>query len=151
MGGNTLKKIFFLVAALIMLSLSLILSSCRNYDGKIDVVYFFKTEPEKAVVDFLESLDNKDPEYIYSNLMLSADRNSISREKYTEELSEILQDVESVNIKKTVYLGYENEMSKVVAEFDIAYYNGELKEYKKYFYLKEENGRWKIILEKTFI
>ena len=103
------------------------------------------------MIDFLESLNKKDSEYIYSNLMLAADRNSISREKYAEEFSEILEDVESVKIRKTVYLGYENEMSKVVAEFDVTYYNGELRAYKKYFYLQEENGRWKIILEKTFI
>jgi hypothetical protein len=97
------------------------------------------------------SLNNNDPEYIYSNLMLASDRNSISREKYTEEFLFILEDVESITIKKTVYLGYENDMSKVVAEFEIKYYNGELREQKKYFYLLEENGKWKIILEKTFI
>jgi len=151
MVKDIIKKILLATAVLIMLSSSLVLSSCRNYDGSFDIVYFFKTEPEKAVVDFLESLNNRDSEYIYSNLMLAADRNRISREKYTEELTEILKNVESVSIRKTVYLGYENEMSKVVAEFDVTYYNSELREYKKYFYLKEENGRWKIILEKTFI
>ena len=151
MRGNTLNKIYVPVVLLFLLFSSLIIPSCREYDGRFDLVYFFKTEPEKAVVDFLESLNNKDSEYIYSNLMLSADKNSISREKYTEELSEILKDVESVITKKTVYLGYENEMSKVVAEFDVTYYNGDKKGYKKYFYLLEENGKWKIILEKTFI
>ena len=146
-----LKKVFLVLPIVIILLLVSALISCRQYDGKLDIAYFFKTGPEKAVVDFLNSLDNKDTEYIYSNLMLAVDRNSISREKYTEELSEILKDVESVKIKRTVYLGYESEASKVVAEFDVTYYNGELKQYKKYFYLLEENGRWKIILEKTFI
>ena len=151
MGINIFKKISISAVLLLVLSSCLFLSSCRNYDGSFDIVYFFKTEPEKAVMDFLESLNKKDSEYIYSNLMLAADRNSISREKYAEEFSEILEDVESVKIRKTVYLGYEKEMSKVVAEFDVTYYNGELRAYKKYFYLQEENGRWKIILEKTFI
>ena len=151
MRKNIFKKIYIFILLMAILTVSFIFSSCRNYDGKFDITYFFKTEPEKAVVDFLESLDNKDSEYIYSNLLLTADRNSISREKYTEELSEILEDVVSVVINKTVYLGYENEMSKVVAEFDITYYNGEIREYKKYFYLQEENGMWKIIIKKTFI
>jgi hypothetical protein len=151
MRGNILKKIYLSVMLLALIVSSFVFPSCREYDGKFDIVYFFKTEPEKAVVDFLESLNNKDSEYIYSNLMLTGDKNSISREKYREELSEILKDVESVVLKKTVYLGYESKMSKVVAEFDVTYYNGETKEYKKYFYLLEENGKWKIILEKTFI
>jgi hypothetical protein len=151
MKGDIPKKIYLSIMVLAIFAASLVFSSCREYDGGFDIVYFFKTEPEKAVVDFLGSLNNKDSEYIYSNLMLAADRNSISREKYREELSEILKDVESVIIKETVYLGYENEMSKVVAEFDVTYYNGEIREYKKYFYLLEEGGKWKIILEKTFI
>ena len=149
------KVIFKRISAVLIIAVLtlplLFLSSCREYDGKLDIVYFFKTEPEKAVVDFLYSLDNNDPEYIYSNLMLASDRNKISREKYNEEFTLILEDVESITLKKTVYLGYENDMSKVVAEFDIKYYNGELREQKKYFYLLEENGKWKIILEKTFI
>ena len=136
MRGNILK-IYLSVIIPVLIASFFTFTSCREYDGRFDVVYFFKTEPEKAVVDFLESLNNKDSGYIYSNLMLTADKNSISREKYSEELSEILKDVESVVIKKTVYLGYENEMSKVVAEFDVTYYNGEIKEYKKYFYLLE--------------
>jgi hypothetical protein len=151
MGKASFKKILYAAYILILVFPLLLLTSCREYDGKLDIVYFFKTGPEKAVVDFLSSIDNHDPEYIYSNLMLSSDRNNISREKYTEEFSLILEDVESVTIKRTVYLGYENDMSKVVAEFDIKYYNGKLKEQKKYFYLLEENGKWKIILEKTFI
>ena len=128
-----------------------IFAGCRNYDGRLDVAYFFKTEPEKTVIDFLESLNQKDADYIYSNLLLSSDKNSISREKYLEEFTEILDDVDGVRPIRTVYLGYENEMSKVVAEFEVIYLNGEVKEYKKYFYLFEENNRWKIIFEKTFI
>ena len=56
-----------------------------------------------------------------------------------------------VGYRKPDYLGYEKEMSKVVAEFDVSYRNGEVKKYKKYFYLIEENNHWKIIFEKTFI
>ena len=133
------------------LSSLFIFSGCRNYDGRFDIVYFFKTEPEKAVIDFLESLNQKDAEYIYNNLILSGDKNSISREKYLEEFSKILEDIVSVAVTRTVYLGYENEMSKVVAEFDVTYRDGEVKDYKKYFYLLEENNSWKIIFEKTFI
>ncbi len=151
MGKEAFKKVLSVLIILALLLPLLFLTSCREYDGKLDIVYFFKTGPEKAVVDFLHSLDNHDPEYIYSNLMLASDRNNISREKYTDEFSLILEDVESIKIKRTVYLGYENDMSKVVAEFDIKYYNGKLREQKKYFYLLEENGEWKIILEKTFI
>jgi hypothetical protein len=151
MGTTAFKRILWVFIILVLVLPLLFLSSCREYDGRLDIVYFFKTGPEKAVVDFLHSLNNHDPGYIYSNLMLAADRNNISREKYTEEFALILEDVESISIKRTVYLGYENDMSKVVAEFDIKYYNGELREQKKYFYLLEENGKWKIILEKTFI
>lgn len=151
MGKIIFKKILLIFTIIALVLPSLFLSSCREYDGRLDIVYFFKTGPEKAVVDFIHSLNDNDPEYIYSNLMLASDRNKISREKYTEELSLLLEEVESITIKKTVYLGYENDMSKVVAEFDIKYYNGELREQKKYFYLLEENGKWRIILEKTFI
>jgi len=152
MRKNSSRKIYIL-AVIIIISLSslFIFSGCRNYDGRFDIVYFFKTEPEKAVIDFLESLNHKDAEYIYNNLILSGDKNNISREKYLEEFSKILEDIVSVTVTRTVYLGYENEMSKVVAEFDVIYHNGEIKEYKKYFYLLEENSSWKIILEKTFI
>jgi hypothetical protein len=146
-----LKKIMTGLVSIVLISISFMLPSCREYDGRFDIAYFFKTGPEKAVVDFLQCLDNKDPEYIYSNLMLASDRNGISREKYNLELTLVLEDVESIAVNSTVYLGYEGEMGKVVAEFDIKYYNGESRQYKKYFYLLEENGRWKIILEKTFI
>jgi len=152
MRKNSLKKIYILTVIIILfISSSFIFSGCRNYDGRFDIVYFFKTEPEKAVIDFLEALDHKDAEYIYTNLILAGDKNSISREKYLEEFSKILEDIVSVAVTRTVYLGYENEMSKVVAEFDVTYRNGEIKDYKKYFYLLEENSSWKIIFEKTFI
>ena len=128
-----------------------ILPGCRNYDGKLDVAYFFKTEPEKAVLDFIQSLDNNDPDFIYTNLLLNEDKNNISREKYVNEFKDILSDVESIYVKRTVYLGYESDMSKVVVEFEVSYKNGEVKQYKKYIYLIEENNRWKIIFEKTFI
>jgi len=149
------KKLYIVPVLLLALILCaaplLVLSACRNYDEKFDIVYFFKTEPEKAVLDFLQSLNNKDPDYIYTNLLPDKDKNSISREKYTSEFKKILSDVDYVNVLRTVYLGYENDMCKVVAEFEIGYKNGEVKQYKKYFYLTDENNKWKIIFEKTFI
>lgn len=127
------------------------LSGCRGYDGKLDLDYFLKTEPEKAVLDFFYSLNNKDPDFIYTNLLPNSDKNNISRDKYVSEFKKILSDIESIDVKKTVYLGYENDMSKVVAEFEVTYKNGEVKQYKKYMYLTEEENKWKIIFEKTFI
>ncbi len=136
---------------LILVLFVFLLPGCRESDGKLDIAYFFKTEPEKAVLDFLWSMNHKDIDYIYSNLLLSRDKNSISREKYINEFNEVLSDLEKIEILQTVYLGYENDMSKVVAEFDVSYTNGETRQYKKYFYLIEENDKWKIIFEKTFI
>ncbi len=127
------------------------LAGCRGYDGKLDLDYFLKTEPEKAVLDFFYSLNNKDPDFIYTNLLPNSDKNNISRDKYVSEFKKILSDIESIDVKKTVYLGYENDMSKVVAEFEVTYKNGEVKQYKKYMYLTEEENKWKIIFEKTFI
>ena len=147
------KKRFIVILMIVvfMLSQVLLLSGCREYDGRMDIAYFFKTEPEKAVIDFLECLNQKDPDYIYSNFLLSSEKNSVSREKYMEEFEEILKEIDRIKTTKTVYLGYEQEMSKVVAEFEITYHNGEIKQYKKYFYLIEEGSNWKIIFEKTFI
>ena len=147
------KKRFIVILTILMVMLSsvLFLSGCREYDGRMDIAYFFKTEPEKAVIDFLECLNQKDTDYIYSNFLLSSEKSSVSREKYTEEFEVILKEIDGIKTTKTVYLGYEQEMSKVVAEFEIIYLNGEIKKYKKYFYLIEEGGSWKIILEKTFI
>jgi hypothetical protein len=146
------KKILFVLPALILVIVIVLTSvACRSYDDRFDIVYFFKTEPEKAVLDFFQSLNNKDPDYIYTNLLQDKDKSNISREKYVEDLGEILSVVEKINITRTVYLGYENDMSKVVAEFEVIYKNGETKQYKKYFYLAEENEKWKIVFEKTFI
>jgi len=145
------RLIVILMILVVMLSSVLFLSGCREYDGRMDIAYFFKTEPEKAVIDFLECLNQKDTDYIYSNFLLSSEKSSVSREKYTEEFEVILKEIDGIKTTKTVYLGYEQEMSKVVAEFEIIYLNGEIKKYKKYFYLIEEGGSWKIILEKTFI
>jgi len=145
------RLIVILMILMVMLSSVLFLSGCREYDGRMDIAYFFKTEPEKAVIDFLECLNQKDTDYIYSNFLLSSEKSSVSREKYTEEFEVILKEIDGIKTTKTVYLGYEQEMSKVVAEFEIIYLNGEIKQYKKYFYLIEEGGSWKIILEKTFI
>ena len=151
MRSSKKRFIVILMILVVMLSSVLFLSGCREYDGRMDIAYFFKTEPEKAVIDFLECLNQKDTDYIYSNFLLSSEKSSVSREKYTEEFEVILKEIDGVKTTKTVYLGYEQEMSKVVAEFEITYHNGEIKQYKKYFYLIEEGGSWKIILEKTFI
>jgi len=144
------KKKFYILLFLLLVVI-IILPACRSYDGKFDIAYFFKTEPEKAVFDFFQSLENKDADYIYTNLIPDKDKNSISREKYISEFEIILSDIVSINIDRTVYLGYENDMSKVVVEFEVNYTSGEIKQYKKYIYLVEENGKWKIIFEKTFI
>jgi len=138
--------VLFLVILVVFIT-----TACRSYDDRFDIVYFFKTEPEKAVLDFFQSLNNKDPDYIYTNLLLDKDKDNISREKYIEDFGEILSAIEKISILSTVYLGYENDMSKVVAEFEVTYKNGEIKQYKKYIYLAEEGGKWKIIFEKTFI
>jgi len=129
----------------------IILSGCSSFKVKDKADYLLKTEPEKAVIDFLSSLNDKTPEFIYDNLLTEEDKNSISKEKFSEELNIILSDVESLKIEKTTYLGYEKNLAKVVAEFSIKYTNGEEKSYKKYIYLIEENKRWKIVFEKTFI
>lgn len=145
------KKKKFYILLFLLLAVIIFLPACRSYDGKFDIAYFFKTEPEKAVLDFFQSLENKDADYIYTNLILDKDKNSISREKYISEFEIILSDIASIEIDRTVYLGYENDMSKVVTEFEVSYTSGEIKQYKKYIYLVEENGKWKIIFEKTFI
>ena len=143
--------IFLIIAVLIIVNPVFFLSGCRNYDKKLDVAYFFKTEPEKTVLDFIHCLNNYDPEYIYNNFLMIKDKNNISKEKFIEEFSNILEDVDSIAIKKVTYLGYDNEMSKVVAEFDVKYKNGETVHNKKYIYLVEESGKWKIVFDKTFI
>ncbi len=66
-------------------------------------------------------------------------------------MDEILADVKSIEINQVTYLGYENEMSKVVIDFSIKYVNGTSGDYKKYIYLLSENGKWKIVFDKTFI
>jgi len=147
-----LKKISAIFLIIIVIPASgLFMSGCRNYDRKFDAVYFFKTEPEKAVLDFIQSMGNHDAEYIYNNLMLDKDKNNISKEKFISEFSSILSDIESIDIKRTVYLGYENEMSKVVVEFDVKYTGGKSSQYKKYVFLINENSKWKIVFDKTFI
>ena len=144
-----MKKL--ITPVVLVLVLCVFLPGCRNYDSKVDIAYAFKTEPEKAVIDFLHAVENNDPAYIHKNLMLNKDRNSISSERFAVEFSNILSDVSEIEIIQTIYLGYENEMSKVVAEFYVTYQNGEKVEYKKYIYLEEENNYWKIVFEKTFI
>ncbi|MDZ7838866.1 MAG: hypothetical protein U5N58_13530 [Actinomycetota bacterium] len=98
---------------------------CRNYDDRVDIGYFFKTGPEKAVLDFLQAMEERDPGYIYDYLLLNKDKNNISRDKYIEEFKSVLSDVEQIEVSGTVYLGYESNMSKVVAEFSVIYMNGD--------------------------
>jgi hypothetical protein len=95
-------------------------------------------------------MGEKKPEFIYDNLLTEQDKNNISREKFIKEFNIILNDIDEIKISKTVYLGYEKEFAKTVAEFNVKYVNGEVKDYKKYIYLKEENKSWKIVFEKTF-
>jgi hypothetical protein len=145
-------------AAVILLLLLIILtavfsSSCGLSNIKINAGYILKTDPEKAVIDFIKALNTKSPEYIYSNLLCIKDKNNISKDKFTEELNLILSDIDIIEISKTTYLGYEENGSlvKVVAEFIVKYKNGEESKYKKYIYLVEESQKWKIVFEKTFI
>ncbi len=141
------KKIIVCLCCLLLL----FAAGCRSYDQKLDIGYFFKTGPEKAAIDFLQAMEGKDPGYIYDNLMLTRDKNNISRQKYMEEFLHLLEDVEQIEIQSTVYLGYEDNMSRVVVEFDTMYADGTQNRYKKYLYLMEEGNAWKIVFEKTFI
>jgi hypothetical protein len=127
------------------------LAGCRQYDNKLDVVYFFKTDPEKAVLDFMYAINNHDAQYIYTTLLPDRDKRNIDKDKFVREMSEILSDVEDIKINQITYLGYENEMSKVVIDFSIIYTNGTPGDYRKYIYLLLENGKWKIVFDKTFI
>ncbi len=66
--GSFKKRIIVIFVILVFILLSVLpQSGCREYGGRMDIAYFFKTEPEKAVIDFLECLNQKDPDYIYSN------------------------------------------------------------------------------------
>jgi hypothetical protein len=139
--------LFIILSAGAMLSLA----GCRQYDNKMDVVYFFKTDPEKAVLDFMYAINNHDAQYIYTTLLPDRDKRNIDKDKFVREMSEILSDVEDIKINQITYLGYENEMSKVVIDFSIIYTNGTPGDYRKYIYLLLENGKWKIVFDKTFI
>jgi hypothetical protein len=146
------KKAFSaLVIFIFMIIVIFPVAGCRQYDNKFDAAYFFKTDPEKAVLDFIYALNNHNSEYIYNNLLLDTERRNISKEKFIEEMDGILSGVENIKVEKIVYLGYENESSKVVVEFKVTYANNDSSSYKKYFFLKEESGKWKIIMSKTFI
>ena len=146
-------KVLIALAFLVMLSASAMLSvaGCRQYDNRIDAVYFFKTDPEKAVLDFMYAINNHDSQYIYTALLPDRDKRNIDKDKFVREMDEILADVKSIEINQVTYLGYENEMSKVVIDFSIKYVNGTSGDYKKYIYLLSENGKWKIVFDKTFI
>jgi hypothetical protein len=146
-------KVLAALAFLIILSsgATLSLAGCRQYDNKVDAVYFFKTDPEKAVLDFMYAVNNHDAQYIYTTLLPDRDKRNIDKDKFVRELSEILADVEDIEINQITYLGYENEMSKVVIDFSVKYVNGTSGDYRKYIYLLLENGKWKIVFDKTFI
>jgi hypothetical protein len=157
MQGRHLKssyKIFMASIFLIIIISSgamLSLTGCRQYDNRIDIVYFFKTDPEKAVLDFMNAINNHDAQYIYTALLPDKDKRSIDKDKFVREMNEILAYVENIEVNQITYLGYENEMSKVVVDFSIMYTNGTPVDYRKYIYLLLENGKWKIVFDKTFI
>ena len=146
-------KVLIALAFLIILSAlgMLAFAGCRQYDNRIDAVYFFKTDPEKAALDFMYAVNNHDAQYIYTALLPDRDKRNIDKDKFVREMDEILADVEGIEINQIAYLGYENEMSKVVIDFSIKYVNGESGDYRKYIYLLSENGKWKIVFDKTFI
>lgn len=156
-GSRVLIKNFIVLRLVISLLLVLavftvlIFNGCREYDNKFDAGYFFKTDPEKSVLDFLHAMDAHDAEYIYNNLLLDSDRRNISKEKFISEMAEILSTIGKITVDKIVYLGFENEMSKVVVEFSVIYTNDNISNYKKYIYLKEEKEQWKLVFDKTFI
>jgi len=146
------KATVFLLISIIIL-IVIFSCSCSFSNIKIDAAYLLKTDPEKSVIDFLKSLNTKSPAYVYDNLLSVKDKDNISKDKFTEELSLILTDIDEIEILKTTYLGYEDKggLVKVVVEFKVKYKNSEINKYKKYIYLVEENQKWKIVFEKTFI
>jgi len=148
-GTSISLTILLLIITVILLVF--VFNSCSLQDAKNKIIYIVKTEPEKATIDFIEALGRKKPEFIYDNLLTEKDKNNISREKFVEEFNIILSDIDEIKINETVYLGYEKEFAKVVAEFNVKYVNGEVKDYKKYIYLIEENKSWRIVFEKTFL
>ncbi|MCE5329291.1 hypothetical protein LLG07_03030 [bacterium] len=150
-GNKILKETTLIILSIIIIFFILFfLNGCSLANTKNKISYIVKTEPEKAVIDFIDAMGEKKPEFIYDNLLTEQDKNNISREKFIKEFNIILNDIDEIKISKTVYLGYEKEFAKTVAEFNVKYVNGEVKDYKKYIYLKEENKSWKIVFEKTF-
>ena len=123
----------------------------REASVNISMNVFFKTDPEKAALDFIYAINNHDAQYIYTALLPDRDKRNIDKDKFVREMDEILADVEEIEVNQITYLGYENEMSKVVIDFSIKYTNGESGDYRKYIYLLLENAKWKIVFDKTFI
>jgi hypothetical protein len=142
--------VILLIAVIILIAV--FSCSCSFSSIKIDAAYILKTDPEKAVIDFLKSLSTKSPMFVYDNLLSVKDKDNISKDKFIEELNLILTDIDEIEILKTTYLGYEDKgnLVKVVTEFKVKYKNSEINKYKKYIYLIEENKKWKIVFEKTF-
>jgi hypothetical protein len=149
---SEIKKNILFLSVLVVLGIfcMVFLLGCSIGNIKNKVGYLVKTEPEKTVIDFLDALKSKRPDIVYDNLLKTEDKNNISKEKFINELNIILNDIENIEIKNTIYLGYEREFTKVVCEFNVTYVNGEIKDYKKYIYLLEENKSWKIVFDKTF-
>ena len=148
-----MSKVAAILLAVIVTLTAMFFIGCSFADIKIDAAYILKTDPEKTVIDFLKSLNTKTPIFVYENLLSIKDKDNISKDKFIEELSLILTDVDEIEILKTTYLGYEDNdnLVKVVVEFKVKYKNSEINNYKKYIYLIEENQKWKIVFEKTFI
>jgi len=148
---NVFIRVGFLFLLIFSIFFLFLFPGCREYDNKFDAAYFFKTDPEKSVLDFLYALNAHDAEYIYSNLLLDSDRRNISKEKFIEEMNKILSTVENIKVEEIVYLGFENNISKIIVKFNVLYTNENTSSYKKYIYLKEEKNKWKLVLDKTFI
>ena len=68
MPGHSNKPVLKLIAAVIFMIIIAAaagaLSSCREYDDKFDVSYYFKTDPEKVELDFIYAISNHDSVYI---------------------------------------------------------------------------------------
>jgi len=148
-----MSKAAVILLAIIIAVVAVFSFGCSFANIKINAAYILKTDPEKTVIDFLKSLNTKSPTFVYDNLLSVKDKDNISKDKFIEELSLILTDVDEIEILKTTYLGYEDSdnLVKVVVEFKVRYKNSEVNNYKKYIYLVEENQKWKIVFEKTFI
>ncbi|GAI94569.1 unnamed protein product, partial [marine sediment metagenome] len=53
MDRHIIKHALLLTVFILLVIVVFIFSGCRSYDGEIDIAYFFKTEPERAVIDLI--------------------------------------------------------------------------------------------------